>query len=70
MQGRDPRVDPRKGDVWFKSGKRLDYTRIVRRVKPGEVLYQDGFGQICAASPEAFRRWAECAEVIRRGDDA
>lgn len=63
------KFEPRVGEVLYKAGKKLHFTRIVRRVKVDEILYQDGFGQVCAATPSAFARWAKDAEVIRRGDD-
>jgi len=68
MTKRDPRIDPRPGDVFEKAGKRLVYTRTFRGSYLGDVLYQDGNGQICAARRGSFLKWAKCAEVLHVAD--
>jgi 16S rRNA U1498 N3-methylase RsmE len=56
------------GALYFKRGKRLHFTRIVRRVRGDEVLYQDGFGQVCASTVRNFQRWAASAELYKWSD--
>lgn len=61
---RDPRVDPRPGDVLCKQEKRLMFSRWVKCVLGCEILYSDIAGQACAASSRGWRKWASNAEVI------
>lgn len=65
---RDPRIDPKAGDVLEKMGKRLLFVRRVRRIYGVEVYYQDGNQQVCVCFLKAWRRWAKNAEVIHVGE--
>ena len=72
MNKRDPRIDPRKGDV-----VRKGYlpTRHVNGFDADDNVCYSPFAngiQFCsrACSLTAWRSWAKGAEVVRRGEDA
>lgn len=66
---RDPRIDPRVGDVLRgKNRKGFMETRKVNIVSvPKWVRYQTT--RSVWLSPDGWQRWAASAEVIRRAED-
>ena len=61
-------INPANGDKWEKVSRGKLYVFFLKRVQAlaegGEIIYTDGFGQICATTTPAFRRWAANAEYL------
>lgn len=70
---RDPRVDPRPGDVLLgkNEGDGSPCKRTVLSVTPlGNIFYrQQGWGRKeLLEGPKQWRKWAATAEVVPRGE--
>ncbi len=65
---RDPQWEPKAGDCWHWEGKRLHFSRTVRRVGEDEVYYQDGRGQLCAATMNSWIKWTGKAKCTHAAD--
>lgn len=69
---RDPRTDPRRGDVWRKVLKSGVSTRQVANVEPvyGRyyVDYVTGRGEWGSLWDTAWEAWTRGAELVKRGD--
>ena len=69
MSGRDPRLDPRAGDVLRKDGCTREVYKIDRESETDFVWFDDstdppGAGYGCRTMT-IWRRWAAGAEVLR-----
>ena len=71
---RDPRIDPRPGDVLAKKQVRRTVVRIEQCLHPwvvcSEALHRSGSFHFRTVIPalSQFRRWAAGAEVLERGE--
>jgi hypothetical protein len=69
MAERDPRVDPRPGDVIMVGPYGDKYEFTITRVEDDRVFMVKGAAVIHRSrSPSSFRSWAKTATIIKRGD--
>lgn len=70
MSERDPRVDPRPGDVLRNSSKRRHIERVGNEFNPhfvsGIEVFNSGYGrEFSVLTTAGWWRWAKSAEVIQ-----
>lgn len=73
MTTRDPRKDPRPGDVLRVADDPYPFTIHVRGVDYGslEVVYQiDGVGELLRHDLDDWQQDAESDEIVRRAEEA
>ena len=67
-EDRDPRVDPKPGDLVFKDGTRRSMGREVRRVEAGVVQYvSDGSSHVCGLA--TWLNWCRGAKLLKEIED-
>lgn len=67
MPERDPRTDPRPGDV-LKNRNSKPMTRTVVKTELGGVVYVPGRLHYLNLFTAHWQKWAADAEIVRRGD--
>jgi hypothetical protein len=66
MAERDPRVDPRPGDVLTRGGDEVEV--LYFRYLLGIAKWRTRGGKSMRCSAIAWRKWAANATVVRRGE--
>jgi hypothetical protein len=71
--GRDPRIEPREGDVVVSQALQREVTRVRTRmgIDEGWVFFvRDAAGDIAHRTLREWRRWAKGGTVLRLGADS
>lgn len=66
---RDPRTDPRPGDVFARNYPSKRYVRHVTAVDGFHVHYFNGIGRDMIAFRASWNAWVKTATVVKRGPD-